>query len=78
MPHARAPPPPPAGPWRGVRDEPSGRRACVPGRNGKDFTNSFLMRRDSISAEALQLRRPQFAAHRDSRPMACAHKTVGE
>jgi hypothetical protein len=31
--------------------------ACVPGRNRKGFTTSFLMRRDSISAEALQLRR---------------------
>jgi hypothetical protein len=32
-----------------------GRAACVLGRNRKGFTTSFLMRRASISAEALQL-----------------------
>jgi hypothetical protein len=50
MPHARAPPP--ARPGRG---EAGRQPACVLGRDGKGFTTSFLMRRDPISAEALQL-----------------------
>jgi hypothetical protein len=46
-----------------VRDVPSQPCVCAePGRNGKGFTTFFLMRRDPISVEALQLRRHLFTS----------------